>query len=101
MTNAILVICAVLVGVVRFAVPGHAVSPAGSYEAFAHLLCGVLIACGCNGNKLAWWLLGIITVLEAVMFFAGPLFFFGAAIWIAAFVLALLLGLWAFNVLRL
>lgn len=51
----------------RFLIPSHTLSWPGTYEAFAHIWCGVLITLGCQGKKQAWLALGIITVLEIIM----------------------------------
>jgi hypothetical protein len=60
----------------RFAVPGSDLSWEGTYEAFAHIWVGVLIAAafyaspfyGKPRRGLVLWLLGILTVLETVAF---------------------------------
>ncbi len=39
-----ILVVSVLVGTARFAVPGHDVSLAGSYEAFAHIHVGFLLS---------------------------------------------------------
>ena len=56
----------------RFIVPGHHLSWDGTYEAFAHIWVGFLLAVAIlkpNHREFAVWLLVIITVLEVVMFF--------------------------------
>lgn len=56
----------------RFTVPGHGLSYAGTYEAFAHMWVGALIVLAFRKDvrtaALSW--LGAITALETVMFFA-------------------------------
>lgn len=63
----------VLVGIGRFMVPGHGLSWPGTYEAFAHILVGMLICLGCIGQYkedrvFAWIALAVLTALETVMF---------------------------------
>lgn len=67
---AAIVILSVLVGLGRFAVPGHGLSTAGSYEAIAHIWVGALFALGFCGphRRAAWIALGVLTVLETAMF---------------------------------
>jgi hypothetical protein len=43
MELVIIVVLSVLVGAGRFTVPGHGLTYAGSYEAFAHIWVGALI----------------------------------------------------------
>lgn len=63
-----------LFGGLRFAVPGHDATLHGSYEAFAHIWVGVLLAIGCSrktetGDRVAAWAwLTLISVLELTMF---------------------------------
>ena len=64
-------VISVAVGVGRFLVPGHGVSIAGTYEAFAHIWVGVLIALALRRDlrALALGALGAITAIETVKFF--------------------------------
>lgn len=71
-----IVAISVLIGVGRFLIPGHNLSWAGTYEAFAHIWIGALLVF-CfqhdfnrpSRRALAWYSLVILTVLESVMFF--------------------------------
>lgn len=62
------VLGAALVAFLRFSVPGHGFSWAGSYEAIAHIVCGMLLMLACQRDKCAGWSLAVITVFESVMF---------------------------------
>lgn len=59
---------AALVAILRFSVPGHGFSWAGSYEAIAHIVCGMLLMLAFQKDKIAGWSLAVITVFEGVMF---------------------------------
>jgi hypothetical protein len=67
-----IVLASLLVGAGRFAVPGHSLTLAGSYEAFAHIWVGVLL-CMCFTTEGEWWMLALVSLillsaLEVVMF---------------------------------
>lgn len=69
LVSAIIVLGSILIGVGRFYIPGHDLSLAGTYEAFAHIFVGFLIAqCFYSERQLAITCLVILTVLETVMF---------------------------------
>lgn len=57
-----------LVAVLRLSVPGHGFSWPGTYEALAHVVCGMLLMLAFQKDKLAGWGLAVITVFEGVMF---------------------------------
>lgn len=63
-----------LVAFGRFLIPGHELSPAGTYEALAHIWVGVLLVLaiqkGQVHQKAAIFSLVLITALETVMFAA-------------------------------
>lgn len=59
-----------LMGILRFSVPGHGFSWPGSYEAIAHIICGMLLMLACQKNWLALEALVIVTIFEGVMFAA-------------------------------
>lgn len=70
---------AVLIGVSRPFIPTHALSPAGSYEAFSHLFvgglygAGILAAVTAKTKQLPQFLIGLAVALslaELVVFFA-------------------------------
>lgn len=63
------ILLAVIVTGGRFFVPGHNLSLAGSYEAFAHLFVGGLIGAWIVSRK-AWmlWIVGIMSVVELAAF---------------------------------
>lgn len=66
-----LVLLSVLVGLGRFTVPGHSLSYAGSYEAFAHIWIGFLfgvMVLSREYRKIAILLFIVLAVLETVMF---------------------------------
>lgn len=63
-----LVLATIVISVLRFFVPGHDLSWPGTYEAFAHILVGMLIMNGIRAEKYSWWLLGGATALETIMF---------------------------------
>lgn len=69
-----LIVASFLVGLGRFLVPGHGLSWAGSYEAFAHILVGWLLCESLNARAeardrlIAAASLGAITAVELVMF---------------------------------
>jgi len=63
-----IVLGTLLMGVLRFSVPGHGFSWPGSYEALAHTGCGVLLCLACQKNWLALKALLIVVVFEGVMF---------------------------------
>ncbi|MDR3405135.1 MAG: phospholipase D-like domain-containing protein [Chthoniobacter sp.] len=59
--------------VIRLYVPHVAPSWAGTYEAFAHVFCGILIGIfAANRDRFYVWALAIITALEALAFFVLP-----------------------------
>jgi drug/metabolite transporter (DMT)-like permease len=68
-----IVVSSILVGAGRFCVPGHDLSPAGTYEAFAHIWVGSMLTASflcwdrCAGKMAAVFLV-LLTVLETVMF---------------------------------
>lgn len=67
-----LLLISVMVGVGRFAVPGHNASLPGTYEAFAHIWCGVLLAVVFLKPGARWLSLSLliaITALETYKFF--------------------------------
>lgn len=54
----------------RFFIPTHAPSPAGSYEAFAHLFVGGLIGAALASKKWGYfWIAAALTGVEVVAFF--------------------------------
>jgi hypothetical protein len=58
-----------LTAVGRFIVPGHGLSWAGTYEAFAHLWVGGLLGVWWVRREPVYlWVVGALTVLETVMF---------------------------------
>jgi len=68
----LIILVSTLIGAARFAVPGHDISMAGSYEAFAHILVGMLLVwCFQKDEKirpLAIYSLAIITIIEVLAF---------------------------------
>jgi hypothetical protein len=60
----------IVVALGRFTIPGHGLSYAGTYEAFAHIWVGALIMLcfDARWRPLAPIALGVITALETVMF---------------------------------
>ena len=66
-TEFIVIGCA-FVAALRFTVPGHGFSWPGSYEALAHIWCGMLIAWALRKDWAAIWGLAAITMLEGLMF---------------------------------
>lgn len=71
-----IVLLSVVVALIRLFVPTHTVSWPGTYEAFAHIWCGYLIALAIlrpAARKVALWSLIVITALEAALFFHGGL----------------------------
>ena len=67
----VIMVMSILVIAGRFFVPGHALSWAGSYEAFAHIWVGALLATaylntGLRRPSLVW--LGITTLVEIAKF---------------------------------
>ena len=72
MNKVILLVVAIsaMVYAGRYAVPGHALSYAGTYEAFAHIWVGVLIALAFRKELRVVSLvcLAVTTALEAMMF---------------------------------
>jgi hypothetical protein len=67
----VIVFGSALIAVLRFTVPGHDLSWPGTYEALAHLWCGLLIGLAWASSKLrrvSLIALGLITVLETIMF---------------------------------
>jgi hypothetical protein len=70
-----IVIGSFIIGAGRYAIPGHDLSLAGTYEAFAHIWVGVLITLGfvktptVDVRVLSWVSLGVITALETFKFF--------------------------------
>lgn len=70
MVNYILILIAVLFGVARFFMPSHALSAAGTYEAFAHLFLGGLIGAWLvSRNWVYLFLILTLTAVETVAFF--------------------------------
>jgi len=65
-----LIISTVLVIIGRALVPGHGLTLAGSYEAFAHIWVGFLLALAVSGPEmfLSIWCLCIATGFEVVAF---------------------------------
>jgi hypothetical protein len=71
--SVLLLVTASLVGFGRFHVPGHDLSLAGTYEAFAHIWIGIALTLAVVywhsfAGKLSAVLLVGLTVLETVMF---------------------------------
>lgn len=66
----------VMVGLSRFLIPGHNLSWAGAVEALAHIWIGALLvfcfqhdpANRPSRRTLGWWSLGMLAILETVMF---------------------------------
>lgn len=59
----------VAVAAMRFAQPTHALSPSGTYEAFAHLSVGVLIGAGIDKDRRwCWWAAGALSAVEVLAF---------------------------------
>jgi hypothetical protein len=60
----------VVVGLGRFAIPGHALSYVGTYEAFTHIWVGALIVWSFDARyrPVAPIALGVTTILEVIMF---------------------------------
>lgn len=63
-----LLVGSVLVAAGRFTVPGHGLTYAGSYEAFAHIWVGVLLVLSFQRNWYALAMLVVLTVIEGVKF---------------------------------
>jgi len=65
-----ILLISIAIGLGRFTIPGHALSYAGTYEAFAHIWVGVLVMLSFDARwrPLAPVALGVITALEAFMF---------------------------------
>ena len=65
-----IIVASIVIGLGRFTIPGHELSYAGSYEAFAHIWVGALIVfCFQSRTRLvAIACLAVITVLEIVKF---------------------------------
>ncbi len=73
-TTLALLLVAIGFGVARFYMPTHALSPHGSYEAFAHLFVGGLIGAWlATKDKFYGWLALALSVLELVAFTVGRL----------------------------
>jgi hypothetical protein len=71
--SGFVLLLAIVVGVGRFCIPGHNLTIAGTYEAFAHIWVGMalVIAIGyweIPVGKVCAALLGLLTVIEIVMF---------------------------------
>jgi hypothetical protein len=60
----LVLLVALVVCLARSFVPGHGLSLAGSYEAFAHLFVGGLLGAWCISRK--WWLLYVVGVMSLV-----------------------------------
>ncbi len=70
MANYMLIVIAVIFGVARFFMPSHALSAAGSYEAFAHLFLGGLIgAWVVSKERFYLFLILALSLVETVAFF--------------------------------
>jgi hypothetical protein len=65
-----LILLGLLIGVGRFFVPGHGLSFAGTYEAFAHIGVGVLLVLAFQREhrKTALWCLIAIIAIEIFKF---------------------------------
>jgi hypothetical protein len=76
-----LAVSSLLIALGRFTVPGHELSWAGTYEAFAHIWVGILLTLGFYGCRFTsfreffksiWWqplvYLFVVTNLETIMF---------------------------------
>lgn len=70
--TTLLIIASLLVAIGRFTIPGHPLTGwPGTYEAFAHIWMGFLIAVACidtTSRKNALILLGALSALEVVKF---------------------------------
>lgn len=64
----LLFVGSVLVAAGRFTVPGHGLTYAGSYEAFAHIWVGVLLVLSFQRNWYALAMLVVLTVIEGAKF---------------------------------
>ena len=68
--KATLWLVALAMGVLRFFIPSHELSPSGSYEAFAHLFVGGLIGVWLATRKCKYLKIAIfLTLIELVAFF--------------------------------
>ena len=69
----LMILFSILVGAGRYAIPGHDLSWAGTYEAFAHIWVVILITIGIYEwpnykSHTAWLSLFLITALETFKF---------------------------------
>jgi hypothetical protein len=70
MGNLLIFLVSLMVAIGRFGVPGHGLSLAGSYEAFAHIWVGALLVLAWQA-RVRWnaiLCLVMITALEGAMF---------------------------------
>ncbi len=69
---ATLIVLSFVLAAARFFVPGHPLSLAGTYEAFAHLFVGGLIGAWLATRDYRYLLfLGALTLVELFAFFTG------------------------------
>lgn len=60
-------------GVARFLIPTHALSPVGSYEAFAHLFVGGLLGAWLATRERPYLVIALaLTAVEVLAFFTLP-----------------------------
>jgi hypothetical protein len=68
----ILVLLCIVFSVVRFMIPSHPLSPAGSYEAMAHLFIGGLIgAYFVSRDRKYLWMIAALSAVETTAFLMG------------------------------
>lgn len=76
--KVIIVIISAIIGTIRFLIPGHELSWVGTYEAFAHIWVGMLIALiiwppdfsisKYASRMFTGWTLFVITAIETIAF---------------------------------
>ena len=66
--NDLILIAGLAVALLRLTVPGHGFSWPGTYEAVAHIVCGMLLMLALQKDWWALKVLAAITVFEGIMF---------------------------------